>query len=680
MSGKKPGIRVMDLFCGAGGFSEGFRQAGFDVVFGIDHWKPACDTHELNGLGETGQYDLLNYGPEDMLVLHKKLRRKVGTIDVVIGSPPCTEFSFAKNGGKGDIDKGMLLVNAHLRFISIFKPRYWLMENVPRFEHLMSKEYEKAGSSGWKVPYEILGMKKSLLRDLGIESDCLEIPMGGVLKASEYGTCQGRKRFFAGLYPLNRLESYKCAENLDTSLGGLVRRLEENVRRGSRSGRIEDPNYRSHFIDASMLRDYGYPTEIHPMHWEEMRYLKRRHIQYGRMDFPDDLNEPARTIMATSTQSSREAIVLDTGKTTEYQGRNRPVYRQPTVREVACIQGFPLGFQLKAGSIQGRYRLIGNAVPCQLSHAIACAIRDDAKEKIGQMGDSGFAARVNTTVARAKKAGGPIIVTPKKAVPEVARKDDDSPSFKAKPNKRMRRRLMSSKLESYSEMIVFDNSSRKKNGITGGNEWKAFLHSGIGSEYHSVRLDEQSTKSIIGALKRWEKSGEARRVVARALRECDAGIPVLPANWHEFKDHESGVSIVDGSQNCKRQKIPGVDWFQRAFTQDTRGTGEFCGPLDFFDGVDLIMSRTFSPLRYRKLSDGCVHVNRMSAGPGHRHVLTKAKKTINDTDIPLVTLVAGLLSIHLLEKMYEASVAPVDSPFRQSLSRADKAVARWTKK
>ena len=39
---------VLDLFCGAGGFSEGFRQQGFDIVLGVDNWQPAIDTFNHN--------------------------------------------------------------------------------------------------------------------------------------------------------------------------------------------------------------------------------------------------------------------------------------------------------------------------------------------------------------------------------------------------------------------------------------------------------------------------------------------------------------------------------------------------------------------------------------------------------------------------------------------------------
>jgi site-specific DNA-cytosine methylase len=38
-------LRVIDFFCGDGGFSEGFRQMGYEIIYGFDHWKPACNTN-----------------------------------------------------------------------------------------------------------------------------------------------------------------------------------------------------------------------------------------------------------------------------------------------------------------------------------------------------------------------------------------------------------------------------------------------------------------------------------------------------------------------------------------------------------------------------------------------------------------------------------------------------------
>ena len=41
-------LTVIDFFGGAGGFSEGFRQQGFEVIKGVDYWKPAVDTFNHN--------------------------------------------------------------------------------------------------------------------------------------------------------------------------------------------------------------------------------------------------------------------------------------------------------------------------------------------------------------------------------------------------------------------------------------------------------------------------------------------------------------------------------------------------------------------------------------------------------------------------------------------------------
>ena len=41
-------LSVIDFFCGAGGFSEGFRQMGYKIVYGFDHWKPAIETFNHN--------------------------------------------------------------------------------------------------------------------------------------------------------------------------------------------------------------------------------------------------------------------------------------------------------------------------------------------------------------------------------------------------------------------------------------------------------------------------------------------------------------------------------------------------------------------------------------------------------------------------------------------------------
>ena len=81
---------VLDLFCGAGGLSLGFKMAGFNIVGGIDFNQEAIDTHALNfkdGFHFCGDISTLD---NDFI-----LKNFEGKVDVIIGGPPCQGFSTA---------------------------------------------------------------------------------------------------------------------------------------------------------------------------------------------------------------------------------------------------------------------------------------------------------------------------------------------------------------------------------------------------------------------------------------------------------------------------------------------------------------------------------------------------------------------------------------------------------
>ena len=79
-------IRVLDLFCGAGGLSEGFRQAGYNIVAGVDIWDAVADTYRTNQNAKFLTKDITE------LDAHKLLST-IGDIDVLIGGAPCVKFS-----------------------------------------------------------------------------------------------------------------------------------------------------------------------------------------------------------------------------------------------------------------------------------------------------------------------------------------------------------------------------------------------------------------------------------------------------------------------------------------------------------------------------------------------------------------------------------------------------------
>ena len=116
--------RVIDLFCGAGGFSHGFQMAGFEIVLGVDNWKGCEETFRHNHEGADFQLkDINELDPYNL-----------PQADIIIGSPPCTEFSRA-NRKKNPL-VGFRLVDAFLGIVEASEPDYWIMENVSNRELL----------------------------------------------------------------------------------------------------------------------------------------------------------------------------------------------------------------------------------------------------------------------------------------------------------------------------------------------------------------------------------------------------------------------------------------------------------------------------------------------------------------------------------------------------------------
>jgi len=327
--------RVVDLFCGAGGFSEGFRQAGFDIVAGVDNAETACRTFALNHPGaEVINEDIRNLDVRDL----------PDDIDVLIGSPPCQEFSSSKKGGNGDVDKGLELVYEFLRIVDERDPDYWVMENVPRLDrHLpCSVERTNLGSS-------------SAEGQLTFEKE--------VLSSERFGTPQRRKRLFSGRYPLA-----SEAEEEPPTLGDVLDST-PSPNRQNRGEAVEDPNYEIK-MEADEFTDQFYNCFLTVRQAEEISRRKEDHSFYGPMSFPDDRSRPARTVMARRTRIARENIVVPA----EDPPEGYSDFRELTLREASTIQGFPFTYQFEAGSLSAKWRLVGNAVPPPVARSIAKSI------------------------------------------------------------------------------------------------------------------------------------------------------------------------------------------------------------------------------------------------------------------------------------------------------------------
>jgi DNA (cytosine-5)-methyltransferase 1 len=111
-------IDVVDLFCGAGGMSQGFASVGFRVVAAFDSWEPAIRTHNSN---------LGNHATQ--VEIHSDI--KLPQVDVIIGGPPCQGFSSAGARRKGDCRNTLVSVFANL--VAQYLPKAFVFENVEGF-------------------------------------------------------------------------------------------------------------------------------------------------------------------------------------------------------------------------------------------------------------------------------------------------------------------------------------------------------------------------------------------------------------------------------------------------------------------------------------------------------------------------------------------------------------------
>ena len=184
---KKP--QVIDFFCGAGGFSEGFRQQGFQIVMGIDNWAPAIEAHNLNHNLNDCVKDVLDFESIEEI-------NKLPNTEVIVGSPPCVLFSLSNKGGKADKSFGIKLIESFLRVVAVKKHQpasnlvAWFMENVPNSKNYIRPTYTfsqlKLGK--WAKAH---GYNPSDIAISGEEN-------GRTLNTAHFGVAQKRERFLCG--------------------------------------------------------------------------------------------------------------------------------------------------------------------------------------------------------------------------------------------------------------------------------------------------------------------------------------------------------------------------------------------------------------------------------------------------------------------------------------------------
>lgn len=363
----------MDFFCGAGGFSEGFRQQGFKPIRGIDVWQPAINTHNLNfGLNDETK-SVLDFEIDEEI-------EKLEDTHIIIGSPPCVSFSMANKAGKADKSLGIRLIEAYLRVVAVKKHKKnsilkaWYMENVPNSKNYVQVSYtfEDLNLSNWA---EENGIDKNSIA-LNVQNN------GKVLNSNDYGSPQKRERFICGELIIRDKENNIISEDFiepnkthnsknQIVLKDIRKNIPSPLQIKNNKTNIVDPNYPSLKFPMFELTDHFYDTGIYQMEWEQAQRAKENHPFMGTMSFPENENKPSRTIMATRGGSTRESLIYES----EYERLGHGEFRLPTIREAATLMGFPYVFNF-TGTESTKWKQIGNAVCPHMSFALAKAIKE----------------------------------------------------------------------------------------------------------------------------------------------------------------------------------------------------------------------------------------------------------------------------------------------------------------
>lgn len=398
---------VLDLFAGAGGFSEGFIEAGCEMVAHIEMDKDACSTiktrmiyHKLKELGQMKDYKdyLLDKITIEELVAKHSLEKEYNSViqakidsgnyqeliddikqklageslDIIIGGPPCQAYS---NIGRSSDPNRMIgderkyLYIHYVEFLKALKPKLFVFENVPGLL-----------SSG-KGLY--LRKMRKLMKEAGYETDYT------VLNAADFGVPQERKRvILIGWAEDSGIEKYPTFKKVDRSYGvhdflsdlpsiqageGVVTSKFKSKSQLLRKLKIVNPD-----IDLALSHVSRPQTDRDLEIYREAVMLKKNGVNLKYNDLPKRLkthkNETGfldRFKVVDGSKKSSHTVIAHISKDGHYYihpdiKQNRSL----TVREAARIQTFPDDFKFE-GSRTSQFKQIGNAVPPMLSRLIA---------------------------------------------------------------------------------------------------------------------------------------------------------------------------------------------------------------------------------------------------------------------------------------------------------------------
>lgn len=388
----RPPLSSIDLFCGAGGITQGFKQAGYHCIYANDFMPEAIETFRHNN--PTTFAECKSIQEVNASELRQKLGIQKGELDVLVGGPPCQGFSI--NAPSRFLnDPRNSLFKHYARFVEEFSPKTFVFENVPGLLSMgdgaiFQKILQVFNELGYNLSVKIL-----FGPHYGIPQERWRL----ILLGSQYGElahpapthfAKGRANFRGGstlTIPLNSedLERLLPAVNVGdaiqdlpkltmgegaeevgyttdpTSAYALRLRNPDGITFNHVAAKLSKQNVErmQHVPPGGSWRDI--PHELLPRGMQQAR--KSDHTKrYGRLSFEG----LSGTVLTKCDPHWGTVFLPDQDRTL-------------SVREAARLQSFPDQYRF-LGSRVSQYVQVGNAVPVLMARAIAQAVRDHLAE------------------------------------------------------------------------------------------------------------------------------------------------------------------------------------------------------------------------------------------------------------------------------------------------------------
>ncbi len=323
---------VVSFFSGAGGLDLGFKQAGFNIIWGNEYDREIWATYEANHpeskLDRRSIVDI----PAD----------EVPSCDGIIGGPPCQSWS-AAGAARGIEDKRGKLFYDFIRILEDKQPKFFLAENV---SGMLIAKHSPA-----------LDGIKELLTNAGAGYE-LSFCM---LNAKDYNVPQDRKRvFFIGIrkdldfkyqFPTETFERISLRDSIYDLKDSVMPATSMNKTNGDACSVLNHEYMTGGFSTMYMSRN-------RVRTWDEQSFT----IQAGGRHAPIHPSAPKMELVEKDVR--------------RFIPGSEHLYRRLSVRECARIQTFPDDFKFIYHGIAAGYKMIGNAVPVNLAKFLAQSIKE----------------------------------------------------------------------------------------------------------------------------------------------------------------------------------------------------------------------------------------------------------------------------------------------------------------